>query len=62
MDVRMSILDLITLLFVFQLMFNMELQCADANVRANLIRSIGMLGMILTNSAEANSQTLLKVR
>lgn len=43
-----------------QLMFNAELQCPDANVRTNLIRSIGMLGMIFSKSVETNGQTLLK--
>ncbi|KDR09420.1 HEAT repeat-containing protein 3 [Zootermopsis nevadensis] len=43
-----------------QLMFNTVLQCPDTNVRANLIRSVGMLGMILVNSVEPDGQTLLK--
>ncbi|XP_069681892.1 HEAT repeat-containing protein 3 [Periplaneta americana] len=45
-----------------QLMFDTEIKCPDENVRANLIRSIGMLGMILTKSIDSNNHalTLLK--
>nr|CAD7460029.1 unnamed protein product [Timema tahoe] len=35
-----------------QLMFKSEQRCSDANVRANLIRSVGSLGLILVNSTD----------
>nr|CAD7421299.1 unnamed protein product [Timema poppensis] len=33
-------------------MFKSEQRCSDANVRANLIRSVGSLGLILVNSTD----------
>ncbi|XP_067004032.2 HEAT repeat-containing protein 3 [Anabrus simplex] len=43
-----------------QLLFNGEQQCSDANVRANLIRIVGTLGMIMATSLEERSQAILQ--
>lgn len=45
-----------------QLMFDTEVKCPDENVRANLIRSIGMLGMILTKSLESSEHALILLK
>jgi len=43
-------------------MFSTGLQCKDAQVRTNLIRCVGMLGMFFAKSAADVSQRRLKVR
>jgi len=50
------------LVFILQVMFSAGLQCQDAQVRTNLIRCVGMLGMFFAKSAEDVSQRRLKVR
>ncbi|CAG2068041.1 unnamed protein product, partial [Timema podura] len=45
-----------------QLMFKSEQRCSDANVRANLIRSVGSLGLILVNSTDmTTAHAMIKV-
>lgn len=43
-------------------MFSTAHQCEDAQVRTNLIRCVGMLGMFFAKSAADVSQRRLKVR
>ncbi|KAJ9594173.1 hypothetical protein L9F63_014402 [Diploptera punctata] len=43
-----------------QLIYDTQQKCPDENVRANLIRSVGLLGMILSKSEEEKSQLLFK--
>lgn len=42
-------------------MLNGERQCANANVRVNLIRTLGNLALILVNGKATNSHALVKV-
>jgi hypothetical protein len=61
-DVRAVVLDLVSFFNIFQVMFSTGLQCKDAQVRTNLIRCVGMLGMFFAKSTADDSQRHLKVR